>query len=196
MTPERIFLNNEHWLKQKLCVDTGFFEQLSNEQNPDILYIGCSDSRVIPEAFMDVGPGEVFVHRNIGNLVSSFDINTRSVIIHSVENLNVSHIVVCGHYDCGATKLACNSGTRGPLKEWLRNIEKVYQLNKAELNSISDSGDRCNRLVELNVHAQCENVRNLPEVCDASRKSSIQVHGWVFDLKTGRIVDLNVDSNR
>lgn len=196
MTPEQIFLNNEQWLKRKQLVDNDYLVQLSDEQDPDILYIGCSDSRVIPEAFMDVGPGEVLVHRNIGNLVSPFDANTRSVIIHSVENLNVAHIVVCGHYDCGAAKIVCSSDTLGSLAEWLQSVEKVYQLNETELKSIPDNGDRCNRLVELNVYAQCDNVRNFLEVYEANITSRIQIHGWVFDVHSGRIVDLNINSNR
>ncbi len=192
MNPDRIFEKNEQWIKRRLSADPGYLERLSRRPQPGILYIGCSDSRVMPEAFMGVGPGEVFVHRNVGNLVSPLDANTRSAVIYGVDFLKIKHIVVCGHYDCGATKAVLQSGSLGTLEPWLKTLRKVYQQHEQQLDAIPDEVDRCDRLVELNVREQCENVSLLPEVQQSTRENGVRIHGWVFDLRSGMILDLKV----
>ncbi len=192
MNPDRIFEQNEQWIKRKLSADPGYLERLSRRPQPGILYIGCSDSRVIPEAFMGVGPGEVFVHRNVGNMVSPLDPNTRSAVIYGVEHMKIKHIVVCGHYDCGAAKAVLQSGSLGTLEPWLQTLRKVYRQHEQQLDAIPDEVERCDRLVEFNVRAQCENVFLLPEVQQSTRENGVRIHGWVFDLRNGRILDLNV----
>lgn len=193
MNPARIFEQNEHWIKRRLGSDPGYLDRLSRPQQPGILYIGCSDSRVMPEAFMGAGPGEVFVHRNVGNLVSSLDPNTGSAVIYGVEHLKVGHVVVCGHYDCGAVKAVLQSDDLGSLEPWLRNLRAVSRRHQAELEAVPDATDRCDRLVEHSVRAQCANILEFPEVQASISETGLQVHGWVFDLRSGRIVDLNVD---
>ena len=190
MNPERIFENNAQWIKRKLSADPGFLDRLSRRQQPGVLYIGCADSRVMPEAFMGAGPGEVFIHRNVGNLVSPLDPNTRSAVIYGVEHLGVGHIVVCGHYDCGAAKAVLQSEHLGTLEPWLQHLRKVRRIHQSELESIPDATDRCDRLVECNVRAQCGNLLELPEVRRSIEERKIQVHGWVFDLRSGLIRDL------
>ncbi len=196
MNPDRIFENNAHWIKRKLSADPGYLERLSRQQRPGMLYIGCSDSRVMPEAFMGAGPGEVFVHRNVGNLVSPADPNTRSAVIYGVDHLKVRHIVVCGHYDCGAVKAVLQSDGLGPLEPWLQNLRTVRQRHETELEAIPDTTDRCDRMVELSVRAQCANILELSEVQKSIEETGLQVHGWVFDLRSGLIKDLAVSSGR
>ncbi|MCY3555041.1 MAG: carbonic anhydrase [Gemmatimonadetes bacterium] len=192
MNLDRIFEQNAHWIKRRLDSDPGYLDRLSRQQHPGILYIGCADSRVMPEAFMGAGPGEVFVHRNVGNLVASEDPNTGSAVIYGVEYLKVGHIVVCGHYDCGAVKAVLQSEDLGSLEPWLRNLRVVYQRHQEELDALPDDTDRCDRLVEHSVRAQCANILGFTEVQAAISETGLQVHGWVFDLRNGRIVDLNV----
>lgn len=196
MNPDRIFEKNAHWIKRKLSADPGYLERLSREQRPGILYIGCSDSRVMPEAFMGAGPGEVFVHRNVGNLVSPADPNTRSAVIYGVEHLKVGHIVVCGHYDCGAVKAVLRSDDLGSLEPWLQHLRTVRQRHETELESIPDTTDRCDRMVEFSVRAQCANILAFSEVQNSMEETGLQVHGWVFDLRTGLIKDLAVSPGR
>lgn len=194
MNPDRIFEKNAHWIKRKLSADPGYLERLSRQQRPDMLYIGCSDSRVMPEAFMGAGPGEVFVHRNVGNLVSPTDPNTRSAVIYGIEHLKVRHIVVCGHYDCGAVKAVLQSEDLGSLEPWLQNLRTVRQRHETELESFPDFTDRCDRLVEFSVRAQCASILSFSEVHQAMEETGLRVHGWVFDPRSGRIVDLDVGS--
>ena len=193
MNPARIFEQNEHWIKRRLGSDPGYLDRLSRPQQPGILYIGCADSRVMPEAFMGAGPGEVFVHRNVGNLVAPGDPNTGSAVIYGVEHLKVGHVVVCGHYDCGAVKAVLQSEDLGSLEPWLHNLRAVYRRHQSELEALPDATDRCDRLVEHSVRAQCANILEFREVQASIRETGLQVHGWVFDLRSGRIVDLNVD---
>lgn len=196
MNPDRIFENNAHWIKRKLSADPGYLERLSRQQRPGMLYIGCSDSRVMPEAFMGAGPGEVFVHRNVGNLVSPADPNTRSAVIYGIDHLKVRHVVVCGHYDCGAVKAVLQSDGLGPLEPWLQNLRTVRQRHETELEAIPDTTDRCDRMVEFSVRAQCANILELSEVQKSIEETGLQVHGWVFDLRSGLIKDLAVSSGR
>ncbi|RYY49039.1 MAG: carbonic anhydrase [Chitinophagaceae bacterium] len=193
MNLEKVFENNERWIAAKLEKNPEYFENLSKGQNPDILYIGCSDSRVTSEELMGVEPGEVFVHRNIANMVVSIDLNMMSVLNYAVRHLQVNHVVVCGHYFCGGVKAAMQSQDLGILNPWLRNIRDVYRLHKTELNAIADENDRYNRLIELNVQEQCVNLLKTAAVQDAVKHRNLQVHGWVFDIRTGRLIDLNLN---
>ncbi len=193
MQIEKVFVNNEKWIAEKLAVDPEYFENLSKGQSPEILYIGCSDSRVTAEDLMGVQPGDAFIHRNIANMVISIDLNIMSVLNYAVRHLKVNHIVVCGHYFCGGVKAAMQSQDLGILNPWLRNIRDVYRLHKNELNAIADENDRYNRLVELNVQEQCINLLKTAAVQSAYKERGITVHGWVFDIKTGKLIDLKID---
>lgn len=193
MNIAKIFENNQNWIKQKLNIDPDYFDNLSKGQSPEILYIGCSDSRVTAEELMGAKPGEVFVHRNIANVVANNDLNIMSVLTFAVKFLFVKHIVVCGHYYCGGIKAAMEPTDMGILNSWLRNIRDVYRLHETELNNIKDDDKRYNRLVELNVQEQCVNILKNINVQLAFRERNIQVHGWVFDIKTGKLIDLKID---
>lgn len=189
-----VFENNLKWIEQKKGTDSSFFEKLAKDQHPDYLYIGCSDSRVTAEDIMGAEPGEVFVHRNIANLVNATDLNVMSVINYAVRYLGVKHIIVCGHYGCGGVKAAMQPKDMGILNPWLRNIRDVYRLHMDELNAIKDEHAKYDRLVELNVQEQCVNVIKLASVQQEYLKSkSPIVHGWVFDIKSGKIIDLKLD---
>ncbi|MEO9967343.1 MAG: carbonic anhydrase [Reichenbachiella sp.] len=193
MEIQKIFENNQEWVQNKLKVDANYFENLSKGQNPTILYIGCADSRVTAEELMGVAPGDVFVHRNIANMVPNTDLSAMSVIDYAVAHLKVDHVVVCGHYFCGGVKAAMQSQDLGILNPWLRNIRDVYRIHKDELSAISDEEERYNRLVELNVQEQCINVIKTAEVQQAYKERNITVHGWVFDIHSGKLIDLKID---
>ncbi len=193
MDIQKVFKNNEKWIGEKLVLDSNYFKNLSKGQNPEILYIGCSDSRVTAEELMGVNPGEVFVHRNIANMVISIDMNVMSVLNYAVNHLKVNHVVVCGHYFCGGVKAAMKAEDLGILNPWLRNIRDVYRLHKKELNAIPDENDRYNRLVELNVQEQCVNLLKTADVQKAYKERNLQVHGWVFDIHSGKLIDLNIN---
>lgn len=193
MDIQKVFKNNEKWIGDKLALDPNYFKNLSKGQNPEILYIGCSDSRVTAEELMGVQPGEVFVHRNIANMVISIDMNVMSVLNYAVNHLKVNHVVVCGHYFCGGVKAAMLAEDLGILNPWLRNIRDVYRLHKKELNAITEENDRYNRLVELNVQEQCVNLLKSADVQKAYKERNLQVHGWVFDIHSGRLIDQNIN---
>ena len=195
MKTSEIFENNREWVTQKLNIDPAYFENLSKGQAPEVLYIGCSDSRVTAEELMGVGPGEAFVHRNIANMVSNLDLSAMSVINYAVVYLGVKHIVVCGHYYCGGVKAAMESQDLGILNPWLRNIRDVYRLHRQELDRIENEDDRYKRLVELNVQEQCVNVLKTAEVQRAYRNKGLTVHGWVFDIYSGKLIDLKIDTD-
>ncbi len=191
---EQIFDNNKKWIEEKTRSNKDFFKHLSEGQNPDFLYIGCSDSRATAEDLMGAQPGEVFVYRNVANVISNVDLSSMSVIEYAVAHLKVKHIVVCGHYYCGGVKAAMQSKDLGILNPWLRNIRDVYRLHKDELNSIKNEEEKYNRLVELNVEEQCINVIKTAVV----QKSYLQhkfpiVHGWVFDVHSGKLIDLKIN---
>jgi carbonic anhydrase len=191
---EKIFENNRKWVESKTAGDKDFFKKLAMEQTPDYLYIGCSDSRVPANEIMGLEPGEVFVHRNIANLVNSIDLNVISVINYAVAHLEVKNIIVCGHYNCGGVQAALQPKDLGVLNPWLRNIRDVYRIHQDELDAIADEKQRFNRLVELNVTEQCINVIKYAVV----QKSYLEkgypvVHGWVFDLHNGLLVDLKIN---
>lgn len=193
MNIKTIFENNEKWVAEKLGKDAEYFEDLSKGQSPEILYIGCSDSRVTAEELMGVGPGEAFVHRNIANMVSSLDLSAMSVINYGIVHLKVKHIIVCGHYYCGGVKSAMQAADLGILNPWLRNIRDVYRLHHDELDAIKNEDEKYNRLVELNVQEQCIYVVKTADVQKAYRERNITVHGWVFDIHSGKLIDLKID---
>lgn len=193
-TYNEIFENNRKWLEEKKESNPGFFEKLAKDQHPDYLYIGCSDSRVTAEDMMGAEPGEVFVHRNVANVVANVDLNVMSVINYAVRHLKVKHIVVCGHYNCGGVKAAMTPQDMGILNPWLRNIRDVYRLHQTELDAIADTHERYDRLVELNVQEQCINVIKTAAVQQRYLAEGAPiVHGWVFDIKTGLLKDLHID---
>lgn len=191
---EAIFENNRKWIETKLGKDADFFKKLAAGQSPEFLYIGCSDSRATAEELMGLQPGEVFVHRNIANMVNTLDMSSTAVIQYAVEHLKVKHIIVCGHYGCGGIKAAMTPADLGLLNPWLRNIRDVYRLHRQELDAIEDEESRYRRLVELNVQEQCINVIKMAVVQEEYVISQYPiVHGWVFDLGTGKLIDLNID---
>jgi carbonic anhydrase len=193
MDLSQVFKNNEQWIKDKLQVQTNYFEELGKGQSPELLYIGCSDSRVTAEELMGAKPGEVFVHRNMANMVISIDLNTMSVVEYAVSHLKVNNVVVCGHYACGGVKAAMQSEDLGVLNGWLRNIRDVYRIHKTELNAIVDEEKKYDRLVELNVKEQCVNLIKTAAVQKAYRDRGLKVHGWVFDVHTGKLIDLKIN---
>lgn len=196
MDLNKVFANNKNWIKERLSADPNFFEKLSKGQNPELLFIGCSDSRVAAEELMGLGPGEVFVHRNIANMVISIDLNVMSVVNYAVNQLQVKDVIVCGHYACGGVKAAMQSEDLGILNPWLRNIRDVYRIHRNKLNAITDEEKRYDRLVELNVQEQCVNLIKTAAVQKANRDRGLKVHGWVFDVKTGKLIDLKIDFNK
>ncbi|KIC94031.1 carbonic anhydrase [Flavihumibacter solisilvae] len=194
VTYEQIFRNNLDWVERHKEKDKDFFEKLASDQQPGYLYIGCSDSRVTAEEMMGASPGEVFVHRNIANLVNSIDLNVMSVINYAVRHLNVKHIIVCGHYNCGGVKAAMEPKDLGILNPWLRNIRDVYRMHKDELDALPEGKERYDRLVELNVQEQAINVIKTAAVqLSYSENKFPVVHGWVFDIHSGMLKDLQLD---
>jgi carbonic anhydrase len=191
---KKVFENNRKWVDQMLENDPDYFERMAVDQTPDFLYIGCSDSRVPANVIMGLPPGEIFVHRNIANLVVNTDDNCQSVIHYAVNVLKVRHIVVCGHYGCGGIRAAMEPRDLGMLNGWLREIRDIYRLHKDELKVIVDPEERHRRLVEKNVLEQCTNV--IKTAC--VQKSFLDtgypiVHGWAYDMRSGLINDLNID---
>ena len=195
MKIEQIFENNKQWAAHKLGENPNYFTELSEDHNPEILYIGCSDSRVSSEELMGAEPGDVFVMRNIANMVSSLDVSAMSIIKYAVTVLKVKHIIICGHYECGGVKAAMESKDLGILNPWLRNIRDVFRMHSTVLNAISCKEEKYKRLVELNVREQCINIIKTSDVQLAMIKKTIKVHGWVFDIHNGNIIDLKINFN-
>ncbi|MHC1702891.1 MAG: carbonic anhydrase [Tenuifilaceae bacterium] len=190
----KIFELNKEWVANKNKEDKNYFVNFVESQSPDFLYIGCSDSRVPANTITGLEVGDLFVHRNIANIVSSNDLNVQSVIQYAVELLKVKHIVVCGHYGCGGVQAALKQETFGLLDNWLRNVRDVYRIYYNDLITLSTEEKKLNRLVELNVIEQCKNIIKTSYV----QKSYIQngfptVHGWIYNMKNGELVDMNID---
>lgn len=196
MDLNQIFSNNQLWLEEKLKEDKDYFTKLSSGQSPEILFIGCSDSRVTAEELMGLKPGQVFVHRNIANMVPNIDLSSQSVINYAVNHLKVKDIIVCGHYHCSGVNAALESADLGLLNPWLRNIRDVYRLHRYDIDSHQDIEDRKKRLVELNVQEQCINIIKIADVQRAIKKRTLRVHGWVFDIYTGKLVDLKIEFDK
>jgi len=189
----KIFTNNKKWIADKLAVNPNYFNDLSKGQSPEFLYIGCSDSRVTAEDLMGLNPGDVFIHRNIANQVIPTDNNVNAVVQYAVEHLKVKHIIVCGHYECGGVKAALNPSDMGQLNSWLQTLRDVRRLHKKELENIKDPQQLFDRLVELNVREQCMNIIKIDHVQKSWYKTGFpQIHGWVFDVRTGKLIDLGL----
>ncbi|HEY0678778.1 MAG TPA: carbonic anhydrase [Chitinophagaceae bacterium] len=186
---ERLLLENKAWATEKVSDDPEYFERLAHLQTPEFLWIGCSDSRVPANEITGTQPGEIFVHRNVANLVVNNDVNLLSVLDYAVSHLKVKHIIVCGHYGCGGIKAASTKIDFKPvLNMWLRNIKDVYRLHKDELDSYSDEELKCDRLVELNVQEQVMNLAKTSIIQRCWKKEQRpDLHGWVYGLKDGFI---------
>lgn len=188
---KRLLLNNKAWVEDKLNVRSDFFDRTSGTQQPEFLWIGCSDSRVPAEEVTGVEPGELFVHRNIANLVVHTDFNMLSVVQYAVEVLKVKHIIVCGHYGCGGVRAAMSPQHLGLINKWLRHIKDIYRLHATELDSIPDEEKRYKRLIELNVFEQVHHLAELSFVQLAwKREHRPTIHGWIYDLHTGYLHDI------
>lgn len=188
-----VFKRNRQWVEDRTDKDPDFFERLAEEQHPDFLFIGCSDSRVPANVIMGMQPGQVFVHRNVANMVTNTDVNALSTIHYAVDHLNVDHIVICGHYGCGGIKAAMQPRDLGLLNNWLRSIRDVYRLHSEELDAIDDPVEQRRRLVELNVEEQCINVIKTAVVQrNYLERNAPQVHGWVYELSSGLLQDLEI----
>lgn len=191
----QILKNNKRWVDEMLAENPNYFKELASTQSPDYLYIGCSDSRVSIEKLMGLHPGEIFVHRNIGNIVINTDSNINAVIQYAVEHLHVKHIIVCGHYNCGGVKAAMHPADMGQLNGWLQVIRDVYHRHREELDQIDSIDDRYDRLVELNVREQCLNVMKIDHLQRSwVKRQTPEVHGWIFDIRTGLLKDLNLNT--
>ena len=185
--------NNKEWVAQNLERDPQFFERLSNGQQPPLLWIGCADSRVPANEIIGAMPGEVFVHRNIANMVLHTDMSMLSVLDYAVNVLKVKHIIVCGHYGCGGVKAAMGNQHIGLIDNWIRHIKDVYRFHQDELNSIKDEKQRFDRFIEVNVMEQVLDLAKTSIVQAAwESKQELQIHGWVYDIKDGLINDLKV----
>ena len=191
-TPEDLINSNHAWAQALNEKKPGFFKKLSKQQNPDYLWIGCSDSRVPANQIIDIEPGEVFVHRNIANVVVHTDLNCLSVIQYAVDVLNVKHIIVCGHYGCGGVKAALANNRHGLIDNWLRHIKDVIRVNADQLNELNEE-DMCNRLCELNVIEQVINVCNTTIVEQAWKDGKqLSVNGWIYSIENGLLNDLKM----
>lgn len=195
---KRILENNKLWVEEKLAIDKEYFKDLSKGQNPPLLWIGCSDSRVPANEIIGAQPGEVFVHRNIANMVIHSDMNMLSVLDYAVNALKIKHIIVCGHYGCGGVKAAMGNDSIGIIDNWIRHIKDVYRLHKEELDNVQDDSERFNKFVEINVKEQVFDLAKTSIVQNAWRNGQeLSLHGWVYGLNSGYVTDLdvNIDSN-
>lgn len=186
-----LFQNNKEWVESKISKDPRYFQRMAEAQDPQYLWIGCSDSRVPANEIVGLEPGELFVHRNVANLFPHTDFNCLSVLQYAVDLLKIQHVIVCGHYGCGGVKAAMQDHQMGLVDNWLRHIRDVYARFKDELDKIEDQKERYDRLVELNVMEQVYNVCHTTIVQEAwARGQPLWVHGWVYDLATGVLKDL------
>lgn len=190
----QLFANNRAWAERIKLEDPLYFQRLSQTQTPQYLWIGCADSRVPANEIVGLGSGELFVHRNIANIVAPFDTNVHSVIQYALEALRIKHIIVCGHYGCGGVLAALRDWSGLPLENWLAHIRAVYRAHKDELDAAPSEEMRWRRLCELNVRAQVHAVRETEVVKQAWRKDQpVMVHGWIYDLKEGLLRDLDMN---
>jgi carbonic anhydrase len=190
---ERLLLQNKAWVEQRNNEDKDFFKRLSSQQTPDFLWIGCSDSRVPANQITGTDPGEVFVHRNIANMVNHTDMSMLSVLDYAVNVLEVKHVVVCGHYGCGGVLAAMANKQIGLIDNWIRHIKDVYRMHQDELEAISDMKERTDRFIELNVIEQVYDLGKTSIIQNAwQKRGAPAVHGWVYDIRNGLIKDLKV----
>lgn len=191
---KKILDNNKKWVEESLELDPNYFEDLSKGQTPPLLWIGCSDSRVPANEIIGAKPGEVFVHRNIANMVIHSDMNMLSVLDYAVNVLKVKHVLVCGHYGCGGVKAAMGNDSIGIIDNWIRHIKDVYRLHNHYLDSILDETERFNKFVELNVKEQVFDLAKTSIVQSAWKKGQdLMLHGWVYGLNSGFVTDLEVN---
>jgi carbonic anhydrase len=189
-----LFEKNEVWIKNRLSKEPDFFKRMAEGQSPQLLWIGCADSRVPANEIIGTEPGEVFVHRNIANLVIHTDMNMLSVLDYAVNVLKVKHVVVCGHYGCGGVQAAMSNKSYGIIDNWIRHIKDVYRFHKDELDYIHDEDKKFDRFVELNVVEQVFDLAKTSIVQKAwANDQELSIHGWVYTLKNGKIIDLNVN---
>lgn len=192
---KKLLENNRQWVTEQLNQDPEYFSHLAHSQSPEFLWIGCSDSRVPANQITGTEPGEVFVHRNIANMVVHSDMNMLSVLSYAVEVLKVKHIIVCGHYGCGGVLAAMGGKQYGLIDNWLRHIKDVYRLYHSELDAITDKELRARRLVELNVIEQVNDLSKTSIVQNAwNNDQPLMIHGWVYDIADGLINDLGVSA--
>ncbi len=185
--------NNKAWVAETLEKDASYFDNLAKGQQPPVLWIGCADSRVPANQIIGAQPGEVFVHRNIANMVIHSDINMLSVLDYAVNVLKVKHVIVCGHYGCGGVQTAMTNKQVGIIDNWIRHIKDVYRFHKDELNAISNEQERFDRFVELNVFEQVQDLAKTSIIQNAwERKQEIHLHGWVYGINNGIIKDLDI----
>jgi carbonic anhydrase len=191
---KQLLENNKKWVDSQLALDSEFFKDLAKGQNPQILWIGCSDSRVPANEIIGAKPGEVFVHRNIANMVVHSDMNMLSVLDYAVNVLKVKHVIVCGHYGCGGVKAAMGNDSIGIIDNWIRHIKDVYRLHNSYLDSILNEEERFNKFVELNVKEQVFDLAKTSIVQSAWRNGQdLTLHGWAYGLNSGYVTDLNVN---
>lgn len=191
---KKILDNNKAWVEAQLAIDSDFFNDLSKGQNPPLLWIGCSDSRVPANEIIGAKPGEVFVHRNIANMVVHTDMNMLSVLDYAVNVLKVQHVIVCGHYGCGGVKAAMGNSSIGIIDNWIRHIKDVYRLHNAYLDSIEDEDTRFNTFVEINIKEQVFDLAKTSIVQAAWKNGQkLSLHGWVYGLNSGYVTDLGVN---
>jgi len=190
---KQLLANNAEWVEEMEAKDENYFAKLAKGQKPPVLWIGCSDSRVPANEITGTHPGELFVHRNIANMVVHTDMNMLSVLDYAVNHLNVQHVIVCGHYGCGGVHAAMQNKSLGLINKWIRNIKEVYKDNYTQLKKIPTERARFDRLVELNVKAQVYDLAKTSIVQHSWQKNSgLQIHGWVYGLENGKIKDLKV----
>jgi carbonic anhydrase len=194
---EHLFENNAHWAEARVRSDPEFFRRLARQQAPEYLWIGCSDSRVPANEIIGLDPGEVFVHRNVANLVIHSDMNCFAVLQFAVEVLKVRHVIVCGHYGCGGVRTALDEVSHGVISNWLRPIRELADLRSEELEIAESRAAYEDRLCEFNVQRQVDNLSNSTVVTDAWRRGQdVTIHGWVYGLKDGLLRDLRVSRSR
>lgn len=185
---ERLLLENKAWAKEKLTDDPNYFNRLVDVQSPDFLWIGCSDSRVPANEITGTQPGEIFVHRNIANMVIHTDLNLLSVLQYAVEVLKVKHVIVCGHYGCGGVKAAMTNHNFGIINKWIRNIKDVHRFHREEIDKITDGDEQLNRMIELNVQEQVLNLAKTSIIQKAwKERQGPDLHGWVYALNDGLV---------
>ena len=191
---KKILDNNKKWVDNQLALDNEYFKDLAKGQQPPLLWIGCSDSRVPANEIIGAKPGEVFVHRNIANMVIHSDMNMLSVLDYAVNVLKVKHVIVCGHYGCGGVKAAMGNQSIGLIDNWIRHIKDVYRLHEEYLNSFEDEEDRFNKFVEINVQEQVFDLAKTSIVQGAWRNGQdLTLHGWTYGLNSGYVTDLDVN---
>jgi len=196
---KKILDNNKKWVENQLAIDVEYFKDLAKGQQPPLLWIGCSDSRVPANEIIGAKPGEVFVHRNIANMVIHSDMNMLSVLDYAVNVLKVKHVIVCGHYGCGGVKAAMGNQSIGLIDNWIRHIKDVYRLHDTYLNSIEDEEERFNKFVEINAQEQVFDLAKTSIVQNAWRNGQeLTLHGWTYGLNSGYVTDLgvNMSSNK